>query len=211
MGCGQRPEDGSHLHQRRFVASSYPKGLELVTHSHRAAELRFGVCVARRPLSTARGKPQYEKLCLEEWKLDVPTISEVYRASPYSTVVYFNGLGRPFWVGGLDNERHWLNRVWTVQEATDVKNLIIGGKTPESIDQNSDSFILDNFHDRVGMVCEVVPRIFQSDAENITQKVVKIMRTRFGVVEYDKIVGISLLLPLRRIPIYNEKLPVEDA
>ena len=58
----------------------------------------------------------------KEWKLDVPTIGYVYQHDIYqTTVTYFNGLGLPFDVTQADytNDRHWFNRVWTLQEASD--------------------------------------------------------------------------------------------
>ena len=58
-----------------------------------------------------------EKHRLEEWKIDVPTIGAVYsnpaKNSIYGdgpTVIFMNGLGRPFQDGGWASERHWLRR-----------------------------------------------------------------------------------------------------
>jgi len=50
-----------------------------------------------------------------EWKIDVPTIGNIYRAAE-CVVRYFNGLGRSFSEHGWDDERHWLRRAWTLQE-----------------------------------------------------------------------------------------------
>ena len=60
-----------------------------------------------------------------EWKVDVPTIGNIYHRAA-QIVIYLNGLGR-----GLDwnwerdmqrNTRHWFRRAWTLQE--------LGGKGP---------------------------------------------------------------------------------
>jgi len=50
-----------------------------------------------------------------EWKIDVPTIGNIYRAAQ-RVVRYFNGLGKPFSEHGWDDPRHWLRRAWTLQE-----------------------------------------------------------------------------------------------
>jgi len=53
----------------------------------------------------------------DEWKLDVPTIGNIYRAA-VGIARYFNGLGQPFSTTGWDDPRHWLCRAWTLQEIT---------------------------------------------------------------------------------------------
>ncbi|KAJ3556035.1 hypothetical protein NM688_g2246 [Phlebia brevispora] len=72
-------------------------------------------------------KPEKEDLRVEEWKLDVPTIGNIYHDNPH-IVTYLNGLGRPFAIGDIDHERHWLNRTWTLQEGS--VNTLIGGMIP---------------------------------------------------------------------------------
>ena len=62
----------------------------------------------------------------EEWKLDVPTIGNVYRVAQ-GIVRYFNGLGRPFSSEGWDSDRHWLHRAWTLQEIKTENSTINGG------------------------------------------------------------------------------------
>jgi len=52
---------------------------------------------------------------VNEWRLDVPTIGNIYRQAQ-KVVRYYNGLGKPFQHTGWDDERHWLNRAWTLQE-----------------------------------------------------------------------------------------------
>ncbi len=57
-----------------------------------------------------------EDVRAEEWKLDVPMIGAVYRAT--RVVLYLNGLGRPLTLkeGDLDSDRSWFRRAWTLQE-----------------------------------------------------------------------------------------------
>ena len=61
-----------------------------------------------------------------EWRLDVPTIGNIYRAAA-KIVRYFNGLGVPFSKEGWDDKRHWLQRAWTLQEIAQEKTTINGG------------------------------------------------------------------------------------
>lgn len=68
------------------------------------------------------GDPAQEPLRREEWKVDVPTLMNVYRCRrDQTTVVYFNGLGLPLDMSGskLDSPFHWFQRSWTLQETTD--------------------------------------------------------------------------------------------
>ena len=52
---------------------------------------------------------------VDEWKVDVPTIGNIYRAA-VGIARYFNGLGQAFSTKGWDDPRHWLRRAWTLQE-----------------------------------------------------------------------------------------------
>ena len=61
-----------------------------------------------------------------EWRLDVPTIGNIYRTAT-KIVRYFNGLGVPFSKEGWDDPRHWLQRAWTLQEIAQEKTTINGG------------------------------------------------------------------------------------
>ena len=81
-----------------------------------------------------------EKRRLEEWKIDVPTIGAIYsnpdNLSIYGdgpTVIFMNGLGRPFQDEGWASERHWLRRAWTLQESQPLKRCLIAG-LPEGAD-----------------------------------------------------------------------------
>jgi len=56
-----------------------------------------------------------DEVRLEEWEMDVPTIGMIYTKAEY-VVCYMNGIGRPFKEDGWDDERHWVNRAWTMQE-----------------------------------------------------------------------------------------------
>ena len=73
-------------------------------------------------------RPDLEAVRAEEWKIDVPTIGFIYSCSEF-VITYFNGLGRPFSLSGLDHERHWLKRVWTYQETVKPNKILVGGLT----------------------------------------------------------------------------------
>ncbi|KAJ3545523.1 hypothetical protein NM688_g5615 [Phlebia brevispora] len=74
-------------------------------------------------------KAENEALREEEWQLDVPTIGSIYRNNSY-VVTYFEGLGRPFHLSDIRGDRHWINRTWTLQEAS--RRTYVGGLTPSS-------------------------------------------------------------------------------
>ena len=80
-----------------------------------------------------------EQRRLEEWKVDVPTIGAIYsnhdllgiyRGMP--TVIFMSGLGRPFRDEGWTSERHWLRRVWTLQETPALSQCLIAGLPEEA-------------------------------------------------------------------------------
>ena len=85
-----------------------------------------------------------EQRRLEEWKIDVPTIGAIYsnpdQCSIYGdgpTVIFMNGLGRPFQDEGWASERHWLRRAWTLQESQPLHRCLIAG-LPEGADYQWD-------------------------------------------------------------------------
>lgn len=83
---------------------------------------------------------------LEEWKVDVPTIGNIYQHCE-KIPIYFNGLGLPFkpefiekgdprdplaMPYKIDSVRHWLNRAWTFQEVPiSLERMIIGSPAIE--------------------------------------------------------------------------------
>ena len=71
--------------------------------------------------------PQREIRRLQEWRTDVPLLGYVFTHYGKLTVTYFNGLGRRFEQAGWMDDRHWLNRVWTLQETQHPQHMIVGG------------------------------------------------------------------------------------
>ena len=77
---------------------------------------------------------------LKEWKTDVPSIGAIYSNPDQHgiygtgpTVIFMNGLGRPFRGEGWASERHWLRRAWTLQETPPLNRCLIAG-LPEGVD-----------------------------------------------------------------------------
>ena len=154
------------------------------------------------PLTQANMK--LEKVRLEEWRLDVPTIGYVYRYKPDQVVVtYFNGLGRPFGVSDddYDDDRHWLNRVWTMQETS--PNWFIGGLQITASYQDS---AVRAFHSQM---CDLLS-VLSNDQPDLFA-LMTFLRRRNGSQPSDSISALAYLLKCPCIPIYDQEQKPEDA
>ena len=159
-----------------------------------------------------------EKLRVEEWKLDVPTIGNVYRAAA-NIVRYFNGLGVRFSNQDWDGPRHWLQRAWTLQEIAD-ENTTINGGIPRGDDQiflNSSSEVLGK--DQVLKVIKlrsalrpVLQLAAQVDGPYGCElyELVREMSRRHATQPVDKLAGLFYLLRTTKLPCYDAKKPSED-
>jgi len=95
-----------------------PEGVDL-EHNLRQELLGFGgnyvwldvLCLHQKSDPVANipsdGNISLHMLQQNEWKIDVPTIGNIYRAAE-RLVRYFNSVGKPFNVHGWDDNRHWL-------------------------------------------------------------------------------------------------------
>ncbi|KAI0070431.1 hypothetical protein K474DRAFT_1653820 [Panus rudis PR-1116 ss-1] len=158
--------------------------------------------------------PTREALRLEEWKLDVPTIGNVYHQNQM-IVHYYSGLGRPFRIrpGDLDSERHWINRAWTVQETS--SNSITAGVADDSpvggealrVDSNGEFQDPDirRFHNTLSLLIQ-----YSQDLDTVFP-ILDAMRHRAAVNELDKIAGLSYLLQSPTLPPYIIEQDPEDA
>ena len=137
----------------------------------------------------------------EEWKLDVPTIGYIYQGWPSSRpcIVYFNGLGLPLDTSPhlLESDRHWFNRVWTLQET--LESWLPGGLTGEPLTNSRDFF---------GRLRRLVDSM--SSAEKRAELVQDLTR-RHCTKELDKVSGLAYYLGCRTLPVYDESLSVESA
>ncbi|KAK0231732.1 hypothetical protein EDD85DRAFT_114125 [Armillaria nabsnona] len=152
-----------------------------------------------------------EDLRAEEWKLDVPTIGQVYRNIQAQTQVvwYLSGLGRPLSLkaGDLDSDRCWFRRAWTLQEVG--KTMIIAGDTPDGpmhakpIDEdgNYEEEILTRFHKDLQST-EIYWPLFRALAT---------MQKRVSTNPVDKIAGLSFCLLSDEKSAYSESQSLEDA
>ncbi|KAK0447594.1 hypothetical protein EV421DRAFT_1926398 [Armillaria borealis] len=130
-----------------------------------------------------RKKGTKEKLRLEEWKVDVPTIGWVYHEAD-QVVCYFNGLGRPLGLtlDYFESDRCWFKRAWTLQEMNTAP--IIGGRAQTLIAEEN---ILNSFH--------TLARI----------------QTRKSTKPVDRVAALVYLFYSEYIPIYKAKQRLEGA
>ncbi|KAK0461557.1 hypothetical protein IW261DRAFT_1374950 [Armillaria novae-zelandiae] len=146
-----------------------------------------------------------EDLRAEEWRLDVPTIGQVYFGS--GVVCYLSGLGRPLTLneGDLESDRSWFRRAWTLQEIGDGRD--IAGDTPdgplhaECKDGKYATDLLTRFHKKL------------EDTHTSAQldEVLAEMRTRVSTNPVDRIAGLASLVLSQWIPAYSESASLEHA
>ncbi|KAK0479183.1 hypothetical protein IW261DRAFT_1593759 [Armillaria novae-zelandiae] len=140
-----------------------------------------------------------EYLCVEEWKLDVPTIGWVYESA--HVVCYFNGLGCPLHLtlDYFESDRCWCRRAWTLQEITN--DAIIGGETGDGIMENKVQKMFD----------EQLARLREMRKRNFTLELASEMQNRVSSKSLDKVAGLAYLLYPDCIPIYDAKKSDTDA
>lgn len=145
----------------------------------------------------------------KEWRLDVPTIGYIYQADR-TTVIYFNGLGKPFTMmpaakDGLDSEFHWFRRVWTLQEAS--QNWLPGGLTASTVkvaQKENMERASSQFTSRLAELTQytLAPDLFTTmDA----------VRLRKWSNPVDRVAGMAYVLQCTTLPIYDADLDVEGA
>ncbi|GJE97513.1 hypothetical protein PsYK624_137340 [Phanerochaete sordida] len=139
-----------------------------------------------------------EQLRADEWRLDVPTIGSVYSVQ-LPCVTYFNGLGLPFDPSPalLSSDRHWLNRVWTLQEGSD--EWILGGATGASSADARDFF-----------ASHALPALRHRLTEH-SAVWAEDMRRRHCTTELDRVHGLAYIFKCGTMPVYDEGVAPEDA
>ncbi|KAF7797661.1 hypothetical protein EIP86_008861 [Pleurotus ostreatoroseus] len=159
------------------------------------------LCLRQKDSSAGR---RLEQLRKEEHRIDVPTIGYVYEGQQ-AIVTYYSGLGLPFRATSLDDERHWLNRAWTLQETH--HNPLIGGLP--AIQH------LQEFRKHLGIITDdddEEKRFFRALAREINFvgskfdvfAVLHRMRMRGAENELDKVCGIAYLLTTKStLPTYD--------
>ena len=155
----------------------------------------------------------FEQLRREEWKLDVPTIGNVYRAAT-KIVRYFNGLGVSFSTNGWDDERHWLQRAWTLQEIAKEHTTINGGVSRDrgQVLLNSEGKVSGKVIKFRYAIQPVIKLAGQVDSRNGcgVYELAREMSRRHASKPVDKISGLFYLLRTTKLPCYNEQMTSED-
>ncbi|KZT20162.1 hypothetical protein NEOLEDRAFT_1141132 [Neolentinus lepideus HHB14362 ss-1] len=157
---------------------------------------------------------QNEELRKEEWAVDIPTIHTIYQCA-WKVIRYYNGLGVAFKCKGWTGQRHWLRRVWTIQEIhsqTMSAGLPEGLRAEDLLEQNSeeDGRPLRVYLRSVEILESNLAGLYT--AQNLLL-IIKELRERFATKPIDKIAACGALLPgaLTKIPLYKECMDVEDA
>ncbi|GJE89388.1 hypothetical protein PsYK624_054880 [Phanerochaete sordida] len=153
-----------------------------------------------------KGRDEDEAVRIEEWKVDVPTIGYVYRGTragrqyrPCAT--YFNGLGLPLEMAphALASDRHWLNRVWTLQET--LKSFIPCGLTglPPPADGSMTTLFLRH--------AALLRQISNGGEGMLMQE----LQRRSCISELDRIAGLAYIVNCPMLPVYRPGADVEGA
>lgn len=150
-----------------------------------------------------------------EWKLDVPTIGNIYRIA--TTIIrYFNGLGCKFSSENWNDSRHWLQRAWTLQELRSEDITYNGGVRDSTNLWNT----MGDFDGRITTLRQVMTPLWElaqhldldrekSHAE--IYRLVKEMHRRSASDELDKVCGLFYLLRTTSLPTYLRGTPAGDA
>ncbi|KAF8451195.1 hypothetical protein BDZ91DRAFT_786860 [Kalaharituber pfeilii] len=150
----------------------------------------------------------------EEWKIDVPTIGNIYRAAA-QLVRYFNGLGAPFSKHGWDDPRHWLRRAWTLQEIGAENRTFNGG-----VSHDNGRIILNTKGTVAGKVTTLRKAIrpvlkLAADVDSpggcTVYELAREMATRCASQPTDKVAGLFYLLRTIQLPAYNQRISDETA
>ncbi|KAF8441158.1 ankyrin repeat-containing domain protein [Terfezia claveryi] len=147
----------------------------------------------------------------DEWKLDVPTIGNIYRAAE-RVVRYFNGLGIPFTECGWDNPRHWLRRAWTLQEIKTDNTTHNGGVVRANI-LNTEGMLAGKVTTLRRAIRPVLRLAAEVDSPGgcSVYELAREMAKRYATQPTDKVAGLLYLLRTRELPTYDESITSEAA
>ena len=188
-----------------------PKGINL--DNLRAELLTFGaeyVWIDILCLRQKSGIECLERLKQEEWRLDVPTIGNIYRAAS-NIVRYFNGLGVPFSNTGWDDPRHWLQRAWTLQEIKTERTTINGGAQGQDVlySRGEVSGKLITLRSAISPVRQLAKQLDRRHGCEV-YKLAQEMAKRHASKPVDKISGLFYLLRTTKLLCYDETMTSED-
>ena len=166
------------------------------------------------------GVAYLERFKQTEWKLDVPTIGNIYKKAQ-NIVRYFNGLGIRFSSEGWDGPRHWLQRAWTMQEIADESNTINGGipddgqvflnTQGEVIEKVNDILVKKKVKLRSAMrpIIQLAAQVDSKRGCGVYELMLEMTR-RYSSKPVDKLSGLFYLLHATKLPCYNESMTSED-
>ncbi|TFK50247.1 hypothetical protein OE88DRAFT_1661907 [Heliocybe sulcata] len=180
---------------------------------HLGAEYAWLDVVCLRQLG---GPAAGEALRAKEWAVDIPTIGAIYQGAK-RIVRYYNGLGLAFDRGGWRGERHWLRRVWTIQEVR--KGSIPAGLhtgiqfREDLLEQRSeeDGQPLRHYLQPVRDLERRLDIFTRLDEVHDLLRLIKELRDRFSTKPLDKVAAFGALLPISSIPLYEEGVDLERA
>ncbi|KZT20443.1 hypothetical protein NEOLEDRAFT_1100741 [Neolentinus lepideus HHB14362 ss-1] len=156
-----------------------------------------------------------EALQADEWAVDVPTIGTIYQMAR-KVIRYYNGLGVAFECRGWTGDRHWLRRVWTIQEIH--PNSVTAG-LPEGLTAEDFHHLKSEEHGRpfnhyLGPILELEDKMEWFGLARLEDlfQALKELRGRVATKRIDKIAAFgSLLHGLVRIPLYEADMDLERA
>ncbi|KAK0487063.1 hypothetical protein IW261DRAFT_587283 [Armillaria novae-zelandiae] len=146
-----------------------------------------------------------EDLHAEEWRLDVPTIGEVYQCQ--KVVCYLSGLGWPLTLkeGDLESDQSWFRCAWTLQEVGQRRRIagdtLDGPLHAKCKDGEYATELLTRFHKKL----QDIRYMDQLDDALVE------MQTRVSTNPVDKIAGLAFLTWSQWIPAYSETASLEHA
>jgi len=195
-----------------------PRGLNL-EHSVRSELLNKGAEYVWLDVLCLRQHATVNDTKVDEWKLDVPTIGNIYRAA-VGIARYFNGLGQVFRTNGWDDPRHWLCRAWTLQEIRSEKTTYNAGilTLPKTngrahIIMNTSSLVDGKATTLRQALHPIVKLAAQVDSPSgcSVYELVQQMAKRCATQPTDKVAGLFYLLRTTQLPTYDASICAEDA
>ncbi|RPB27052.1 hypothetical protein L211DRAFT_846603 [Terfezia boudieri ATCC MYA-4762] len=167
--------------------------------------------------------PELEEMRKEEWKAYMPMMGQIYQKAK-KTVRWFNGIGREFSTTGWKDDRHWCNRVWTLQETCDWDdNFLTGGYPGGDLDLNvkceyggewlTARALLKSTLKRTPFMLQLAALDLRRDAYcwETFRKYFVAINERVCSNNVDRVNGLNFLLCLDPIPVYQENDTVEKA
>ncbi|GJE98182.1 hypothetical protein PsYK624_144040 [Phanerochaete sordida] len=148
-----------------------------------------------------KGRPEDEEQRKDEWKLDVPTIGSIYALPSVPCITYFNGLGLVADASeeASSSDRHWYNRVWTVQEYSTA--WLPGGATGAS------STAHESLYCRYSITMNPVELASRNNPSSdlfTLSYVYDMMRKRHATTELDRVFGLAYVFGCKTLPVYDE-------